>query len=85
MSDWLLSAAILARWRQPVASNIALDLLHRAMRAVLYRRTAMAIQMAGKVGAFFIVVVFIETSAAARAKRSEYSTNSGVQWLLPKP
>jgi hypothetical protein len=55
------------------------------MRAVLYRRTAMAIQMAGKVGAFFIVVVFIETSAAARAKRSEYSTNSGVQWLLPKP
>jgi hypothetical protein len=48
-----LLAAILARWRHPVASIKAVDLLHRAMCAVLYRRTAMAIKMASKVGPFF--------------------------------
>ncbi len=35
---WLLLAAILVRWRQPVASNMALDLLHWVMPAVSYRR-----------------------------------------------
>jgi hypothetical protein len=50
---WLLLAAILAQWRQLVASNIALDLLHWAMCTVLYRHIATAIKMASKVGAFF--------------------------------
>jgi hypothetical protein len=48
-----LSAAILARWRHPVASTKALDLLHWKMCAVLYRRTAAVIKIAIKVGAFF--------------------------------
>ncbi len=53
--DWLqLLAAILAQWRRPVASTKALDLLHQAMRAVLYWRTASAIKMAIKVGPFFL-------------------------------
>ena len=48
----LLSATILARWRRPVASVVALDPLHRAMCTVLYRRTATASETAGKYGAF---------------------------------
>ncbi len=36
----------------PVASNEALDPLYRPMRAVLYRRIAMAIKTARKVGVF---------------------------------
>jgi hypothetical protein len=49
---FLLLAAILAQWRLPVASSEALDLLHRVMHAVTYRRIAMAIKMASKVGVF---------------------------------
>ncbi len=42
----MLSGIILARWRRPVASIEALDLLHWAMRTVTYQRIAMAIKMA---------------------------------------
>ncbi len=42
----MLLGKILAQWRRPVASIEALDLLHRAMRAVTYRCIAMAIKMA---------------------------------------
>ncbi len=48
----ILLAAILARWRQPVASGVALVRLHRAMRLISYRRTAMASETAGKYDAF---------------------------------
>jgi hypothetical protein len=48
-----LLAAILTQWQHPVASTKTLDLLHQAMHAVLYRRTAAAIKMASKVGPFF--------------------------------
>ncbi len=41
--------------------------------------------MASKVGALFVVVVFIETMAAAGAKQIEYSPYGGVRWLLVKP
>jgi hypothetical protein len=51
----ILSAAILARWRRPVASGVALDPLYRMMRAVRYQRIASAIEMASKYGAFFVV------------------------------
>ena len=47
-----LSAAILARWWRLVASNKALDLLHRAMWAVTYWRIAMAIKTASFLGVF---------------------------------
>jgi hypothetical protein len=48
----MLSGIILAQWWRPVASSEALDLLHRAMRAVTYRRIAMAIKMASFAGVF---------------------------------
>jgi hypothetical protein len=37
---------IVARCRHPVASGVALDILHWAMRFVSHQRTAMAIEMA---------------------------------------
>jgi hypothetical protein len=48
-----LLAALLARWRHPVASTNAVDLIYWAMRAVSYRCTATAIKMASKVVTFF--------------------------------
>ena len=49
---FMLSERVLARWWHPVASSEALDPLHRAMHAVSYRRIAMAIETARKVGVF---------------------------------
>jgi hypothetical protein len=49
----------------------ALDLLHRAMRSVLYHRIAVAIETASKVGTFCIVVLLIVALVAAGAIRSE--------------
>jgi hypothetical protein len=46
ISNTMLLGVILARWRRPVASIEALDLLHQAMHAVTYRHIAMAIKMA---------------------------------------
>jgi hypothetical protein len=43
---------ILTCSQRPVASRVALDLPHWAMRSALYRLTRMAIEMASKVGAF---------------------------------
>ena len=53
LSPLLLSAAILARWRQPVASVVALNHLYRAMCAVLYHCIAIAIKTTSKVGVLF--------------------------------
>ena len=71
MSDWLLLAAILDRWRRPVASVEALDLLHRAMRTVSYRRTTKAIEMASEVGALFVVVRFYRDHGGHRGKTEQ--------------
>jgi hypothetical protein len=49
--------------------------LYQAMRAVAYRRIAMAIEMARKVGVFFIIVVLYVTLAAAGAIHSGYLPN----------
>ena len=43
---------VVARWQSLVAFMKALDLLHRAMRSVSHRRTAMAIEIARNGGAF---------------------------------
>jgi hypothetical protein len=43
---------VVARWRHPVASGVALDMLHRAMPHVLLQRLTMAINMVRKGGAF---------------------------------
>ena len=47
---------ILARWCCPVASRVAMDLLHRAMHTSPHRRIAMAIKMASKGHVFFDIV-----------------------------
>ncbi len=55
----MLSDIILAQWRRPVASSEALDLLHQAtMRAVTYRRIAMAIKTATFLGVFVDCCLF---------------------------
>ncbi len=54
----MLLDIILAPWRHPVASSKALHLLHWAMRAVTYRRIAMAIKMASCVGVFVDCCLF---------------------------
>jgi hypothetical protein len=43
---------VVAGWRHPVASGVALDMLHWMMPSVLLRRTAVAINTAGGWGAF---------------------------------
>jgi hypothetical protein len=45
---WGNTAQTLARWRHPVASSIALDVLHWAVRIGSYRRITMAIEKASK-------------------------------------
>jgi hypothetical protein len=48
----------LAQWQHPVASSEALDLLHRAMHAVTYRRIAIAIKTATFLGVFVDCCLF---------------------------
>jgi hypothetical protein len=50
------TAQALGRWRHPVASSEAPDVLHRAMRPVSYRCIAMAIKIAIISPAFFVAV-----------------------------
>ena len=44
VSDWVILERVLARWWHLVAFMKALDLLHRAMRSVSYRRIVMVIE-----------------------------------------
>ncbi len=43
---------VVTQWRHPVASKVALDMLHWAMPSVLPRSTAVAIKMTDDRGAF---------------------------------
>jgi hypothetical protein len=45
----------LARWRHPVASSEALDVLHRAIHPASYHRIRMAIEIASDLPAFFVI------------------------------
>ncbi len=56
----------LDRWRHPVASNEALDVLHRAMRHASYRYIAMAIEIAGDLPAFFVAVDSLSPTTIAK-------------------
>ncbi len=67
----LLLEQIPSQWRRPVASSETLDLLHRTMCVVTYRRIAMAIGMASKVDVFFHHFSFAVALAATRAIRSK--------------
>ncbi len=55
---FMLLEIILAQWWHPVASSEALDLLYWEMRMVTYRRIAMAIKTASKVGVFVDCCLF---------------------------
>jgi hypothetical protein len=54
----MLSEEVLARWWHPLALNEALDPLHQPMRALSYRRIAMAIKTASFVGVFVDCCLF---------------------------
>ncbi len=43
---WGNTEQVVARWRRPVASRVAVDMPHRAMQSVSLRRTAVAIKTA---------------------------------------
>ncbi len=58
MSGFILLDIILAQWWRPVASSKALDLLHRAMCAVLYWCIAAAMNMATFLGEFVDCCLF---------------------------
>ena len=49
---WGDTEQVVARCRRPVASGVAVDMLHRAMPSVSLRRTSMAVKTAGGRGAF---------------------------------
>ena len=63
----MLSERVIVRWWRLVAFMKATNLLHWAMRAVYYRRIAITIEMAIKVGIFCIIAVLIVALAAAGA------------------
>ncbi len=85
MSNFDISAAILARRRRPVASLIALDPLRRSMRSVTYRRTDRASETADKYGTFSYIFNGVRTRRSSGAIHPEYSPDGGVQWLRVKP
>ncbi len=76
---FMLSDIILARWRRPVASSEALDLLYWAMHAVRYRRIAMAIKTATFLG------VFVDCCLFACCPGSRWGDTEQVvaRWWLP--
>ncbi len=57
---------ILAQWWRPVASKVALDMLHRVMRLASHRRIVIAIEMARKGDAFFSVIDFLSCITVAK-------------------
>jgi hypothetical protein len=56
--QFILLEITLTRWRHPVASSKALDLLHWAMHMVLYPCTLTAINMATFLGVFVDCCLF---------------------------
>ena len=56
--QFMLSDIIIARWRHPVASSEALDILHWAMHMLAYLCIAMAIKTATFLGVFVDCCLF---------------------------
>ena len=50
---------VVAQWRHPEASGVALDMLHMAIPAALHPHVRMAIEMARERGAFVCFVNFV--------------------------
>jgi hypothetical protein len=59
-------ANALARWLHPVALSEALDVLHRVMCPVSYRRIRMAIEIASDLPAFFVIVYTLLPTTIAK-------------------
>ncbi len=55
---WGNTEQVVARWRHPVASSVALDMLHQAMLSILPWPTAVAIKMANDGGEFVCHCLF---------------------------
>ncbi len=51
-SRWGNMEQVVAQWRRPVASEVALDMLHQAMPSVLLRRIRKAFEAGRNGGAF---------------------------------
>jgi hypothetical protein len=49
----------LARWQYPVAFSDTLNVVHWAMRSVLYRRIRMVNKITSKIGVLFCIVDFV--------------------------
>jgi hypothetical protein len=77
----MLLGIILAQWRRPVASSEALDLLHQAMRAVMYRHIAMAIKMASFAGVFFYCCLYACCPGGCWGNMEQAVFDASVQWL----
>jgi hypothetical protein len=54
---WGDTGRILARWRRPVASRVALDLPYWVMRSALYHLIRIVIEMASESAAFFLLLI----------------------------
>jgi hypothetical protein len=63
---WGDTGRIIARWRRPVASRVALTLPHWAMLLAPYRLIRMAIEMASKAGPFCSVVDYLSCITVAK-------------------
>jgi hypothetical protein len=77
----MLLEQVLTRWWRLVAFRKATNLLHWAMRSVLYRRIATAIKMGSKVGTFFINDLSAVALTAAGAIRSKKLPDGSIKWL----
>jgi hypothetical protein len=71
----------LARWRHPVASSEALDVLHRAMRPAWHRRIRMVIEIVVNLPAFFVVLIsLLATTISSRPCYDLYKVNKSYQY-----
>jgi len=60
------TAQALARWRHPVASSEALDVLNWAMRLASYRCIAMAIEIVVNLPAFLLSPISLSPTTSAK-------------------
>ncbi len=58
-SCWGNIEQVVAQWQHPVASRVALDMLHREILSVLPGCTAVVIEMANNGGHSFIIIDFV--------------------------
>ena len=49
---------VVARWQRPVASDVALDMMHRVMPRALLQRLRMTIEMACDGGTYLLVAAY---------------------------